>query len=166
GGEQRDPRAAAGRVRPGLVVGGGLVGLPGEQVLQVGDDDVDRLGYADPAPELDAERGDARVVDAAGHERVVPAQVDVAVEGEPVHRHPAADADADRGDLAFRAGVVGPQPHPRPAGHPCGLDAEVAAGPDQCLLDAAHVVDDPHVLGQTHDRVADQLPGAVEGDLA
>ena len=36
---------------------------------------------------------------------------------------------------------------------------------DQRLLDPAHVVDDQHVVGQPHDRVADQLAGAVEGDL-
>ena len=61
---------------------------------------------------------------------------------------------------------VGAQPHAAAAGHAGGLDAEVAAHRDQGLLDAAHVVDDLDVVGQPHDRVADQLAGAVEGDLA
>ena len=47
-----------------------------------------------------------------------------------------------------------------------GGHAEVGADGDQRLLEAAHVVDDQHVVGQPHDRVADQLAGAVEGDLA
>ncbi len=37
---------------------------------------------------------------------------------------------------------------------------------DQRLLEAAYEVDDQHVVGEPHDRVADELPGAVEGDLA
>ena len=37
---------------------------------------------------------------------------------------------------------------------------------DQRLLEPAHVVDDEDVVGQPHDRVADELAGPVEGDLA
>ena len=37
---------------------------------------------------------------------------------------------------------------------------------DQRLLEAADEVDDQHVVGEPHDRVADELAGAVEGDLA
>ena len=51
-------------------------------------------------------------------------------------------------------------------GDPGGDDAELGAGVDQRLLDAADVVDDEHVVGQRDDRVADQLAGSVEGDLA
>src|SRR5690606_30014757 len=106
--------------------------------------------------------------DAAGHEAVVPAEVDVAVEGEAVHRHASADPDTDGADLALGAAAVAvlAQPDAAAAGDPGGLDAEVAAGEDQCLLDATHVVDDADVLGEPNDRVADELAGSVEGDLA
>ena len=59
-----------------------------------------------------------------------------------------------------------PQPHAAAAGDAGGGDAEVGADRDQRLLDAAYVVDDLDVVGQPNDRVADQLAGAVEGDLA
>ena len=62
--------------------------------------------------------------------------------------------------------VAGLQPDAAAAGDASRGDAEVAADRDQRLLEAAHVVDDEHVVGQRHDRVADQLAGAVEGDLA
>ncbi len=62
--------------------------------------------------------------------------------------------------------VVGAQPDPAAAGDPGGGDAEVGADLDQRLLDAAYVVDDLDVVGQPDDGVADQLAGAVEGDLA
>ena len=62
--------------------------------------------------------------------------------------------------------VVGAQPDAAAPGHPGGGDAEVRADADQRLLDAADVVDDLDVVGQRDDRVADQLAGAVEGDLA
>ena len=72
----------------------------------------------------------------------------------------------DRGDLALRAAVVGAQPDAAAAGDPRGGDAEVGADRDQRLLDPADVVDDLDVVGERDDRVADQLAGAVEGDLA
>ena len=101
-----------------------------------------------------------------GHEAVVPRQVDVAVEREAVHGDAPADPDAERGDLALRAPLVGAQPDAAAAGHARGRDAEVGADPDQGLLDAAYVVDDLDVVGEPDDRVADQLAGAVEGDQA
>ncbi len=61
--------------------------------------------------ELGRQRGDAGVADAAGHEAVVPAEVDVAVEREAVHGDAAADPDADRGDLAL--GTLGRRPGAR-----------------------------------------------------
>jgi hypothetical protein len=126
----------------------------------------EHVGDGHLAAQLARQRGHAGVGDAAGHEPVVPAEVDVAVEGEAVHRHPAADPDAERRDLALGSPVVGAEPHPAAAGHPRGDDAEVGAHRDQRLLDPAHVVDDLHVVGEGHDRVADQLPRPVEGDLA
>src|SRR5690606_29988208 len=61
-------------------------------------------------PELEGERGDARVDDAAGDARVGPRQVTVGVEREAVHRHVLADPDADRTDLAVRPALVGAHP--------------------------------------------------------
>ena len=126
----------------------------------------EHLGDRDVAAELGAQRGDAGVGDAAGHEPGVPRQVDVAVEGEAVHGDALADPDAEGGDLALRAPLVGAQPDAAAARHARGLDPEVAADPDQGLLDATDVVDDLDVVGQPDDRVADELAGAVEGDQA
>ena len=46
------------------------------------------------------------------------------------------------------------------------MHAEAVAHLDQALLDAPHVVDDVDRVGQLDDRVADELAGAVPGDLA
>ena len=124
------------------------------------------LGDGDVAAQLLAQRGDAGVADAARHEAVVPGEVHVAVQREAVHGHAPADPDADRGDLALGPSASGLQPDPAAARDARGGDAEVGAHADQRLLEAAHVVDDEHVVGQPHDRVADQLARAVEGDLA
>jgi hypothetical protein len=129
-------------------------------------DEGQHVGDRHPTAELLGQRRDASVGDAAGHEPVVPPEVHVAVEGEAVHGHAAADADADGGDLALGAAVVRPEPHAAASRDPRGLDPEVAADSDQRLLDAADVVDDLDVVGQRHDRVADQLARSVEGDLA
>ena len=83
-----------------------------------------------------------------------------------MHRHSAADPDADRRDLALGAALVGAEPDAAAAGDAGGGDAEVGAHRDQRLLDPADVVDDLDVVGQPDDRVADQLAGPVEGDLA
>ena len=159
-------RGAAGRVGPRLVVGRRLVRRPREQVDQVPSYERKDLGDRDVAPELGTQRGDPRVGDPARDEAGVPRQVDVAVEGEAVHGDALADPDAERGDLALRPPLVGAQPDAAPAGHARGLDAEVAADPDQRLLDATDVVDDLDVVGEPDDGVADELAGAVEGDQA
>ncbi len=50
--------------------------------------------------ELARERGERRVFEASGGDPVGEGRrVEVDVEREPVGRHPAADVDADRGDL-------------------------------------------------------------------
>ena len=61
---------------------------------------------------------------------------------------------------------VAEDPHPAAALDAGGLQAEVGAGADQGLLQAAHVRDHVHRARELLDRVADQLAGAVPGDLA
>ena len=61
---------------------------------------------------------------------------------------------------------IGTEPHAAAARDPGRGHAEVAADADQRFLDPAYVVDDLDVVGQGHDRVADQLARTVEGDLA
>ncbi len=83
-----------------------------------------------------------------------------------MHGHAAADPDAEAPILRSGPRSSCGEPDAAAPGHPRGGDAELGAGVDQRLLDPADVVDDEHVVGQPHDRVADQLARAVEGDLA
>ena len=78
-----------------------------------------------------------------------------------MHRPTTAHADADGADLAVvdpHAGVAG---QTRRAGK-----AHVGEGVDHKLLDGAHVGrDGVRAHGHVDDRVPDQLPGAVVGDV-
>ena len=117
-------------------------------------------------PELERQRRDAGADDAARDDHLAPGEVGVAVEGEAVHRHLPADADADGPDLAARTTVVLGDPGAALAGDATRLDAEVGADADHHLLELAHVADDVDRRGQPHDRVAGDLAGTVPGDLA
>ena len=94
------------------------------------------------------------------------AEVVVAVEREAVHRHAAATRTPIAATL--RSGRASSARTRRR----CGRGPRAVATPksaqtrDQRLLEAADVVDDVDVLGQPDDRVADELAGAVERDLA
>ena len=77
----------------------------------------------------------------------------------------AGDPDADRGDLALRAVRARRQPHPRAARHPPGFKAQAGAHADQRFLKAPNVIHHVQRFGQADHRVADQLSGAVPGDL-
>ena len=105
-GTRRPPESARGtsatRLGPRLVVRRRLVRRPGEQLGQVPLHQGEHLRDGHVPAELLGQGGDAGVGDPAGHEPVVPGEVDVAVEREAVHGHAAADPDADGGDLAFR----------------------------------------------------------------
>ena len=88
-------------------------------------------------------------------------EVVVDVDREAVGRHAARDVDADRRDLALLrpdAGVVGPV-----VGSRAGLDPGARERGDDRLLDRAEVRDD---VDDAHDRIADELAGAVVGQLA
>ncbi len=57
-------------------------------------------------------------------------------------------------------------PHAAASLHPVADDVVLGQHLDEEPLETAHVGDDIHRLGQAHDRVADELPRAVPGDLA
>jgi hypothetical protein len=79
GGQQLDPWVLR-RIGSRVVVGRRVVGLPRQEGAQVALDVRRHLGDGDVATELAAQRGDARVGDAARDEPVVPPEVDVAVD--------------------------------------------------------------------------------------
>ena len=68
----------------------------------------------------------------------------------------------------LRAGrsAVGRHPHPGAALDPAGLQAQARAHLDQRFLKAPNEIHHIERLGQADDRIADQLAGAVPGDLA
>jgi len=108
-------------------------------------DGVRSLVDGDVAAKFDAEGGDARVRDPAGDEAVIPVEVDVRVQGKPVHGHAARDPDADGRDLAFLAPAASRQPHAGASGDTSGFHAEIGDTADDRLLDPPDVVDDQHV---------------------
>ena len=118
------------------------------------------------AAQLLGQRGDAGVGDATRHDPVEPAEVRIAVQRKAVQRHALGDPDPDRGDLAFRAAVVGRQPDPAASLDLAGGQAEVGADLDQHPLQPADVGHHVDRVGQLQDRIADQLAGSMPGDLA
>ena len=86
-----------------------------------------------------------------------------------MHGDAARHPDADRGHLPVpRPGrTIAGEPHPAAAlDPPRPGDAGLRARQDQGFLQRAHVGDHVDRLGELHDRVANELPGAVPGDLA
>src|SRR5437868_6727094 len=75
------------------------------------------VGHGHRQAEID-QRGDAVLVDAAGHDAGVVAEVGLDSDRDAVERDPVADADADGGDL-----VLAPRP-----GHPDADPARPALG--------------------------------------
>ena len=87
-----------------------------------------------------------------------------------MHRAAPAHPHADGGDLAG-VGAVGPDPDARVAVEPADVaEPQVAAHVDDDVLDRADVGDRPReaprAASQVQQRVADQLAGTVEGDVA
>ena len=110
---------------------------------------------------LRRDRRHPHALQAAGHDPLERLQVVVDVDREAVGRDPLLDVDADRGDLALphpHAGVVGAL-----LGARARLDALLGERRDDRLLHRAQVGDD---VADAHDRVADELAGAVVGDAA
>src|SRR5215813_7154982 len=82
-----------------------------------------------------------------------------------MHGDAARHPDADRAHLPVRAAVSG-DPYTAAPVDPGGDHARVRAAPDQRFLQGPHVGDHVQRFGQRHDRVPDELPRPVPGDLA
>lgn len=65
----------------------------------------------------------------------------------------------------LRAGLPGSQTPDRPV-DAAGVQAQIGADLDQRFFKAPNVIDHVEGFGQPDDRVADQLPRTVPGDLA
>ena len=124
------------------------------------------LGHRDVAAGLGGQRGRPGVADAARDDPVVPGQVAVGVQREPVHGDAPGHPGADRADLAVRPALVAGHPGAAAPRHAPGADAELRARPDHGLFQRAHVGDHVQRLAELDDRVPGQLPGTVPGDLA
>jgi len=124
------------------------------------------LGHRDVAAGLGGQRGRPGVPDAARDDAVVPGQIAVGVQREPVHGDTPGHPGADRADLAVRQVLVGGHPGAAAARHAAGADAEFRARPDHGLFQRAHVGDHVQRLVKLDDRVSGQLPWTVPGDLA
>ena len=121
------------------------------------------FGDGDPAPGFGRQRGHPGVGNAARDDAVIPGQVAVAVQRQPMHGDAAGDPCADRPDLAVGRAR---DPGPAAARHPDRGHPEIGAGPDHGLFQRPYVGDHVDGLAELHDRVADQLAGPVPGDLA
>src|SRR5690606_16904496 len=132
-----------------------------EAVESVGGEGLDFLEI-DGAAELRVQGGDGAVGrgDAAGDDALEVGEVGVHVEGEAVVGDPAAHGHADGGDFA-----VG-DPDAGLAVAAGGDEAEFADGVDQDLFQKAQVGVEVFAGGEVDDGVADELAGAVVGDVA
>src|SRR5450759_2053366 len=124
------------------------------------------LGHRRRVVELGRERGHAGILDAAGDDPVECGKVRRDVEREAVLGRLAAHTDADGDNLALRPVTRRREPDTRTALYAQGRQAVVGDGTDERLLQAAYVVDHVHPIRKRHDGVADELSGAVPGDLA
>ena len=81
-----------------------------------------------------------------------------------MHGDAVGDANADGADLVVPVRAV--DPHAANGRRRVHRARRRRGDVDHQLLEPAHVLDHVDRLGQTHDRVAGELPGAVPGDLA
>ena len=136
-----------------------------ELLGEPGDDAVDDVAHVGRAAEHARERGHALVADAARNDVREHREIGIDVEREPVAGAPVGDPHADRRDLLVADPHAG-----EPVGARSGLDTEIGERGDEHRLEPAHVRDDVALagapLGERDDRVADELPGPVVGDVA
>jgi hypothetical protein len=118
------------------------------------------------ADALLGERGHRTVGNAAGDDVVAQVRhVGRDVEGEAVHRAPVLQPHADGGDLP-RVRPVDVDPHARVLPQPAGGQPECGDGVDHELFDVADVLGGTETVAHVHDRIADELAGAVVRDVA
>ena len=107
------------------------------------------------------------VGDATGNDEVEVAEVGGDVEGEAVGSYPAADVDADGGEFFLWDIARRMNPDAGFAWDAIRGDAEIAGGADHGLFERADVPVDVAADGiEIEDGVADDLAGAVVGDIA
>ena len=114
------------------------------------------------------------VGDAAGDDVVEVAEIGGDVEGEAVGGDGLGDVDADGGDFLFADGAAGEGPDAGEFADALGGDAEIFAGEDEGFFHEADEVDGAEVraafagevAAEVEDGVADELAGAVVGDVA
>ena len=120
------------------------------------------------------ERGNGAVGDAAGDDPVEVAKIWGYVEREPVRGYGLGDVNTDGGKLPFGDGTAGVGPDTGAFGDALGGDAEVFTGEDEGFFHEADEVDRAEVgamfagevAAEVEDGVADELAGAVVGDVS
>src|SRR5215472_4390280 len=111
-------------------------------------------------PEEALKRRYATSVQTTGHDPLKETQIRVHVESETVRGDPARDVNSN----GYQFGVS--HPHPSCAGKASGLDPVFLGHADENFFERAHVpADITAMLSEVDNRVADQLTGAVIGDV-
>ena len=111
-------------------------------------------------------RGYASIHKSARVDFFEPTQIGIHIEAKAVHRHKARRANTDGANLAHTC-CSRVEPHSRSPLRAMRLDAVVADGADGRLLQRVDIVAQADADNlQIEYRVTDQLPRAVEGDIA
>jgi len=114
-----------------------------------------------------AERCHRRIVDAAGNDAIVGAEVRCHIDGYAVIAHPTANANPDGSDLGVSAAVLVGDPDTGSPVAAIGGDAQPSQGIDNPILQATH--ERPHIATaprQIEHYVRDPLAGPVIGNAA
>lgn len=146
--------------------------LAAEDVAEIAGDGFGDAVEGDWCAEFLRHRGDGLGGEAAGDDELKVGEIRVDVEGEAVRRYGAGNVDADGGDLCrfCRGG-----PDTSELGDTRGGDAEVGAGTDEGFFHFANELDRAEGFAlafwggegaEIEDRVADELAGTMEGDVA
>ncbi len=126
---------------------------------QAADENILDSGHVLQRAQFLRERGDVGIRQSARHNAGEEREVCVDVEGEPVERHMARNADADGAYLCV------PDPDASVAWIPPRRQAKDRHGLDYGLFQPRDIVADPDSpRGEIDDGIGDNLSGAVEGD--
>ncbi len=159
-----------------MIEGLGSEDLTLEDAAEVGCDAVGRLEqcWRRGLRGFEFEGRNGAVGDAAGDDPVEVAQIRGHVQGESVGGDGLRDVDTDGGDLLFADASAGQRPDAGQFGDALRGDAEVFAGEDKSFFDETDEVDRAkmgtafagEIAAEIEDGVADELAGAVVGDVA